>query len=71
MILRPYVSADLEELLTLFYETVHTVNARDYTPPSWTPGPAPTPTGNAGTVPCGNTPAWWRRKTGRSSVLEI
>ena len=32
MILRPYVSADLEELLTLFYETVHTVNARDYTP---------------------------------------
>ena len=29
MILRPYVSADLEELLTLFYETVHTVNARD------------------------------------------
>lgn len=32
MILRPYVSADLEELLTLFYETVHTVNARDYAP---------------------------------------
>ena len=32
MILRPYVSADLDELLILFYETVHTVNARDYTP---------------------------------------
>ena len=32
MILRSYISADLDELLTLFYETVHTVNARDYTP---------------------------------------
>lgn len=32
MRLRPYTPADLEEILTLFYETVHTVNARDYTP---------------------------------------
>ena len=40
MLLRPYTPADLEELLTLFYETVHTVNARDYTPPqldAWAP----------------------------------
>lgn len=40
MVLRPYTSADLEEILTLFYETVHTVNARDYTPPqlyAWAP----------------------------------
>lgn len=40
MILRPCTSADLEEILTLFYETVHTVNARDYTPPqldAWAP----------------------------------
>ena len=40
MVLRPYTSADLEEILTLFYETVHTVNARDYNPPqldAWAP----------------------------------
>ena len=40
MLLRPYTPADLDELLTLFYETVHTVNARDYTPPqldAWAP----------------------------------
>lgn len=40
MILRSYTSADLDELLTLFYETVHTVNARDYTPTqldAWAP----------------------------------
>lgn len=58
MVLRPYTPADLEEILTLFYETVHTVNARDYAPHSWTPGPGPRWTGHAGTVPCGNTPAW-------------
>lgn len=43
MVLRPYTPADLEEILTLFYETVHTVNARDYTPAqldAWT-GPEP------------------------------
>ncbi len=32
MILRKYRPEDLEEIATLFYETVHTVNARDYTP---------------------------------------
>lgn len=40
MILRSYTSADLDELLALFYETVHTVNARDYTPTqldAWAP----------------------------------
>lgn len=40
MLLRPYTPADLDELLALFYETVHTVNARDYTPPqldAWAP----------------------------------
>lgn len=31
MILRPYTSADLPALAQLFYDTVHTVNARDYT----------------------------------------
>lgn len=29
--LRDYTPDDLEAILTLFYETVHTVNARDYT----------------------------------------
>lgn len=28
--LRDYTPADLDDLLALFYETVHTVNARDY-----------------------------------------
>ena len=31
MIVREYCSEDCEELLRLFYETVHAVNARDYT----------------------------------------
>lgn len=40
MFLRPYHPDDLDELLTLFYETVHTVNAADYTPrqlDAWAP----------------------------------
>lgn len=32
MILRPYRSEDCPALAALFYDTVHTVNARDYTP---------------------------------------
>lgn len=32
MIIRKYRSADCKRLTELFYETVHTVNARDYTP---------------------------------------
>ena len=32
MILRPYRSEDCPVLAALFYDTVHTVNARDYTP---------------------------------------
>lgn len=32
MQLRPYQSADVQALADLFYHTVHTVNARDYTP---------------------------------------
>ena len=32
MILRPYRSEDCPALARLFYDTVHTVNARDYTP---------------------------------------
>lgn len=31
MIIRPYKNEDCDEVSTLFYETVHTVNARDYT----------------------------------------
>lgn len=31
MIIRSYVSADCEEIAELFYQTVHTVNAKDYT----------------------------------------
>lgn len=40
--LRRYESRDLEELITLFYETVHTVNLRDYTQEeadAWVPSP--------------------------------
>lgn len=32
IILRRYTPADLEAVLALFYETVHTVSARDYAP---------------------------------------
>lgn len=32
MLLRPYRPADCPHLAQLFYETVHSVNARDYTP---------------------------------------
>lgn len=32
MKIRPYKSQDCQALARLFYETVHTVNARDYTP---------------------------------------
>lgn len=31
MIIRSYVSADCEEIAELFYQTVHSVNAKDYT----------------------------------------
>ncbi len=37
---RLYVSQDLEKILQLFYDTVHTVNANDYTPAqldAWAP----------------------------------
>ncbi len=40
MILRPYRSEDSREMASLFYDTVHTVNARDYTPKqldAWAP----------------------------------
>lgn len=32
MLIRPYVPADLAEITRLFYDTVHAVNAADYTP---------------------------------------
>ena len=32
MTIREYRSSDLREIVELFYDTVHTVNARDYTP---------------------------------------
>lgn len=39
--LRPYRTGDLEELVRLFYDTVHIVNAADYPPEQldvWAPG---------------------------------
>ena len=39
--LRPYRSADAEGLAVLFYDTVHFVNSKDYTPEqlnAWAPG---------------------------------
>lgn len=41
MNIREYQPQDIQELSKLFYETVHTVNARDYTPEqrdAWAPG---------------------------------
>ena len=43
MQLRPYHTQDCPALAGLFYDTVHTVNARDYTPPqldAWADGHA-------------------------------
>ena len=43
MVIRPYRAADCPALAELFYDTVHTVCARDYTPDqldTWAPGPA-------------------------------
>lgn len=43
MQLRPYRTQDYPALAGLFYDTVHTVNARDYTPPqleAWADGHA-------------------------------
>lgn len=31
MIIRPYQSSDCQEVLSLFYNTVHAINAKDYT----------------------------------------
>ena len=42
MILRPYGKEDCGQTARLFYETVHTVNARDYSPSqlaAWAPAP--------------------------------
>ena len=44
MTIRPYQSEDCGELARLFYETVHTVNAADYTPEqldAWATGKKP------------------------------
>lgn len=41
MLLRPYRSEDCPSLAELFYQTVHTVNAQDYSPPqldAWADG---------------------------------
>ncbi len=41
MILRSYQPSDCEALAALFYQTVHSVNAKDYTPEqlaAWAPG---------------------------------
>lgn len=42
MLIRTYTPADCAALARLFYDTVHTVNARDYTPEqlnAWAPAP--------------------------------
>ena len=71
MILRPYVSADLEELLTLFYETVHTVNARDYTPAQLDAWAGPHTDRERWDRTLREHTSLVRRKTGRSSALAI
>lgn len=41
MLIRPYTPADCEATARLFFDTVHRVNARDYTPEqllAWAPG---------------------------------
>ena len=46
MLIRPYRSPDCPALARLFFDTVHAVNARDYSPSqlaAWAPGPVDLP----------------------------
>ena len=55
MYLRLYRPEDLESLTRLFFETIHTVNAGDYTPEqlwAWAPG--------AVDAARWDTTPWWR-----------
>ncbi len=64
MEIRSYAPSDIREMAALFYDTVHTVNARDYTPAqldAWATGGWTWP---PGTGPFRSISAWWRRKTG-------
>lgn len=51
MIIRPYQPEDCEALARLFYETVHTVNAKDYTEQQLNAGPQEPWTWKHGTAP--------------------
>lgn len=51
MELRPYQPQDLDAILELFYETVHAVNRRDYSPASWMLGPQAAGPGPLGPIP--------------------
>lgn len=66
IILRPYRPGDGPLLAALFYQTVHTVNARDYTPAqleAWAPSPgAPSP----GTA---DPAAWEQSFQGRRALV--
>lgn len=60
MQLKPYQPDNLTAMLALFHRTVHTVNAKDYTPQqqdAWAPGDVTRDRsgGRAGTRLCGST----------------
>lgn len=60
MKIRRYEPGDLAQITALFYDTVHAVNAADYSPEqldAWADG---APDGTAGTGPCWRTIRWWR-----------
>ena len=69
MELRPYQPQDLDAILELFYETVHAVNRRDYSPASWMPGPQAAGPGTAGPNPWLHTTQSLLWREGRSPDL--
>ena len=64
VVLRAYRPSDCSEVLRLFYDTVHTVNARDYTEEQLDAGRTENRMRLNGTNRSAPTSAWRRRQTG-------
>lgn len=71
MLLRSYSEKDLKEILALFYNAVHLVAAKDYSPAqldAWAPA---CPTRSAGEIPFPRITRWLRKRAGKSSASGI
>lgn len=61
MIIRKYIPSDCKHLIKLFYDTVHTVNAKDYTPEQL----------SAWASSCVNTEEWDRSLSEHYTVVAV